>query len=131
MKTSPLENNCRQACFQYDFAQHGGAQGNITVVGDNIPVDAIILDGIIRVNTACTSGGSATVAIKAVGANDLLTATAVGSLTANALLDTVAVGSAATAIRVSTAITALTFTVATADLTAGKITVALRWMRSN
>ena len=130
MKTSPLDNNCRQACFQYDFAQHGGAVGAITVYGDNIPADAIILDGIIRVNTAVTSSGLATVAIGAVAADDILAATAKASLTLNALLDTVPVTTAATAIRVATAISSLTFTVAEAALLTGKITVSLRWMRS-
>ena len=130
MKTSPLENNVRQACFQYDFAQHGGAIGAITVNGDNIPVDAIILDGIIHVNIAGASGGATTVAISAVNAADILAATAVGALTLNAMLDTVPAGTAATAIRVATAITSLTFTIAAAALTAGRITVALRWMRA-
>lgn len=130
MKTSPLENNVRQACFQYDFAQHGGAVEAITVYGDNIPADAIILDGIIRVNTAVTSDGSATVAIMAQGANDILAATGKASLTLNALLDTVPLGTAATAIRLTAAISSLTFTVGTAALLTGKITVALRWMRS-
>jgi hypothetical protein len=129
MRTSPLESNCRQASFQYDFTRHGGAVGAITVPGDNIPADAIILDGIIRVNTAVTSSGLATVAIMAQGAADILAATAKASLTLNALLNTVPVGTAATAIRLTAAITGLTFTVGTEALTAGKITVSLRWMR--
>lgn len=128
MRTSPLESCCRQASFQYDFARHGGAIGAIVVAGDNIPAGAIILDGIIRVNTAPV-GTSATVAIMALSAGDILAATAITSMTLNALLNVVPVGTAATAIRVTSAITGLTFTVATTALTAGKITVSLRWMR--
>jgi len=127
METSPLENNCRQACFTYDFAKHGGAVSAITVYGDNIPKDAIILDGIIRVNTAGV-GATATVAIMAQAANDIATAIAVASLTLNAKLDVVPVGTAATCILLTAAIKSLTFTIATAALTAGKITVSLRWM---
>jgi len=114
------------AYFDYNFAKHGGAISAITVQGDAIPVGALIVGGAVHVRTACTSGGSATVAIGAVSATDLLAATAVASLSLNALLATVVVAQTAnTWIRVATAITGLTFTVAVAALTAGRIIVAL------
>jgi hypothetical protein len=128
METSPLENNCRQACFTYDFAKHGGAVGAITVYGDNIPKDAIILDGIIRVNTAVTATGSATVAIMAQGAGDILAALGKASFTLNAKLDVVPLCTAATCILLTAAIKSLTFTVAVDALLTGKVTVSLRWM---
>jgi len=113
--------------FEYDFAVHTGAQGAYIVGAGTLPKGAIILDGIIHVVTACTSTGSATVAVSVVGANDLLTATAVASLTLNALFDVVPVCSAATAIRL-TAAAGVTFTIATEDLTAGKIVCGLRYI---
>lgn len=115
------------ALFTYDFAVDAGAQGAIVIGANRLPSGAVIMDGMIFVETACTSGGSATVAIHVQVAEDILAATAVASLTLDALLDTVAVGSAATAIK-CTAARGLTFTIATADLTAGVITVALRYM---
>jgi hypothetical protein len=84
------------------------------------------MDGIVHVKTACTSGGSATIAIQALAAEDILAATAVASFSLNALLDVVPVGTAATMIR-CTAATQLTFVIATAALTAGVISVGLRW----
>lgn len=131
MQTSGLENNLRVSYFQYDFAKHGGATGDITVYGDGIPANAIICGGVIRVNAAVTSGGLATVAIKAATAEDILAATAKASLTLNALLATVpdfaTVGDMVT---LASAINSLTFTVGTDALTAGKITVALFWVLS-
>jgi len=113
--------------FEYDFDVDGGAQGAIVIGANRLPPGAIILDGIIHVVAACTSDGSATVAVSVVGANDLLTATAVASLTLNSLHDVVPVCSAATAIRL-TAAAGITFTIATADLTAGKIVCGLRYI---
>lgn len=114
--------------FEYDFSRHGGAVGGITVYGDPIPSGAIIKEGIIHVKAAVTSDGSATVAIAALSANDILAATAKASLTLNALVATVPVGTAASSIRVTSNITSLTFTVAVAALTAGKICVALEYV---
>lgn len=127
MQTSGVENNVRVSYFQYDFAKHGGATGAITVTGDGIPSGAIITDGMIHVNTAVTSAGSATVAIEALTTADLLAATAKASLTLNALVSAIPKSTAATWIRATSAINSLDFTVAVAALTAGKITVALTW----
>jgi len=131
MQTSGLENNLRVSYFQYDFAKHGGAVGAITVYGDGIPANAVICGGLIHVNAAVTSSGLATVAIAAVGAGDILGATAKASLTLNALIaavpDFATVGDM---IRLTAAINSLTFTVGTEALTAGKITAALFWVLS-
>ncbi len=107
----------------YDFAIHGGA------VGDNeldltLPAGAIVYNGFINVITAPTSGGAATVALKIEGAADLLGATAIASVTGQ--LDSVADGTAANAV-VLTAERTLTVTVATADLTGGKMDVYLQY----
>lgn len=127
MKRRGLEPVKRVAYFEYDFARDGGAVGDINLRGDAIPDDAIVVNGKVHVNTAVTSGGSATVALKMLTAADIMGATAVASLSANAILDVVPVGTAATAIRNTTAGVQLKATVAVAALTAGKFTVALEY----
>jgi hypothetical protein len=125
MQNAPLAGRLGWAVFEYDFAKHGGAQGAITVGPKMLPAGAIIMDGIIHVKTACL-GSSGTLQVMAVGADDLLTATNVSSLTLNALIDIVPVGTAATMIR-CTAATQLTCTIATTDFTAGVVAIGLRW----
>lgn len=127
MQRRGLEPVKRVAYFEYDFARDGGAVGDIAMRGDAIPADAIIVDGKVHVNTAVTSGGSATVALKLLTAADIMAATAKASLAQNAILDVVPVRTAATAIRNTTEGVKLTATVAVAALTAGKITVALEY----
>ena len=129
MQESSLVGHHREANFLYDFAKHGGEVGDILVGPKVLPPQAIITSGIIRVVTAVTSAGSATIQIKAVGTDDILASTAKTSLTLDALLDVVPVGTAATSI-LTTAYTQLTFTVGTAALTAGKIHVGLRYFMS-
>jgi hypothetical protein len=127
MVSSSLATRVGLAIFEYDFAVDAGAQGAIIIGANRIPAGSILLDGIIWIVTAPTSEGSATVAISALGANDLLTATAIASLTLNSFHDIVPVCTAATVLR-ATASIGCTFTVATADLTAGKIAVAIRYV---
>jgi hypothetical protein len=127
MLRSGIEPKKQVAKFVYDVEKHGGAIGAIAVQGNGLPSDAIIVGGMIHVETALTSDGAATVAIGAVDTSDILAATDVASLTLNALLDTVPDGTAANAIRLTDAINAITFTVGTADLTAGKISVAVEY----
>jgi hypothetical protein len=115
--------------FLFDFAKHGGAVATILVGPKLIPPETIITSGMIRVVTACTSGGSATVALHLSSSEDILGATAVASLTLDALLDSVPVGTAATSI-LCTAATQLSVVVAVAALTAGKIAVSLFGFRS-
>jgi len=119
-----LEHCLRGYDFLYDFAKHGGAVSTITVGPKLIPPETIIVQGMIRVVTACTSGGSATVALHLSSSEDIVAATAVASLTLDALLDPVPVGTAATSI-LCTSATQLSVVIATAALTAGKIGVHL------
>jgi len=127
MKRQGLEPKKRVAYFEYDFAIDGGAVGDIALRGDRLPNDAVVDRGMIHVNTALTSGGSATIANKILSAGDVLAAAAVASFSANALLDTVPVGTAATSIRTTSAGLGVTMTVAVAALTAGKFTLALEY----
>jgi len=89
-----------------------------------IPDNAIVIDGHVDVISAVTSDGSATVAIHLVNANDLLAATAKASLGAKAQLP-MAVDT--TPIKLEAA-KAVTVTVGTAALTAGKINGYIIWI---
>src|SRR5690242_16595448 len=124
------------ATFRYDFADHGGAVGAITldgsnVAGDgvNIPDDALILRAWVECVTAATSGGAATIALGITGNTDaLIAATAytdnkfdtpetVGALTAELPLKV----NAAAGVDVIA-------TVATAALTAGAFDVHVEYL---
>lgn len=107
----------------YDFAVDGGAVGDIALRGDRIPSGAIITDVLLHVETVLTSGGAATVAVKAESAADLNAADAISGApwsTAGAKRGDL---DADTAPVKTTAARTLTATVGTAALTAGKFTV--------
>lgn len=128
MQRQGLEPAKRVAYFEYNFDRDGGAVGDIDMRGDALPEGAIVTSGMVHVVAAVTSDGAATVALKLLGAGDILAATAKASLTANALIDTVPAGTAATAIRVTTAGAKLKATVGTAALKTGKIVCALEYL---
>ena len=120
----------------YDFSVQGGAIGAIALydpvfgkaVPLNIPANFIIWECLIDVITAPTSGGSATIAFNSGQTTaDLLAATAIASITG--FVAGIPVGTAASAIKVPSTQaqpgSAVTITVATAALTAGKFNVHL------
>lgn len=122
----------RSLMATYDFSVLGGAVGSVNLKDANgmdakLPENAIILDSLIDVITAPTSGGSATIAFTAQSAGDLKAATAIASYTG--LVAGVPVGTAATSIKM-TADRTLTATIATAALTAGKINVYVEYVYS-
>lgn len=128
MQASGLESYKNVAYFEYDFGKHGGAVGDISVGGDALPAGAIITGGLVHVKTAFV-GATATMAVKALSSEDILAATAVASLTLNALFAVVPVPQTSnTWIRLTSNLTALTFTVATAAFTAGKAVAALEYL---
>ena len=90
-----------------------------------IPDNAIVIGGHVDVITAVTSDGDATVAIGLVAANDLLTATGKASLAIKAQLPMAAVIAAPIKLEAAKAVTV---TVGTADLTAGKINGYIIWI---
>lgn len=112
----------------YDFAIEGGAVGDITLRGDTIPSGAVVIDSLIKVETALTSGGAATVAIKAESAADINAADAISgapwSTTGSKRGDL----TATTAPVTTTAARALVATVAVEALTAGKFTVVVTYV---
>jgi hypothetical protein len=122
-----LENKKGVAYYEYDFAKHGGVQGDILVNGHGLPDGAVVDKGLVDVKDGVLSGGEATVAIGINSAGDLLAATAKANLATGDMLDTIPDGTAANVVRVSGPTNQLIFTVAAADLTAGRIVVALEY----
>lgn len=118
----------RLAVGLYDFATDGGAVGDITLRGDTIPSGAIITDVLIHVDTALTSGGAATVAIKAESAADLNAADAISGAPWSTTGAKRGDLTATTAPVKTTAARAITATVATAALTAGKFSVYVSFL---
>src|SRR6056297_596051 len=123
-----LEERVRVAQFRYDIDVHGGAVGDITLIGA-LPIDAIVVGGMIDVQTAGASGGDATVALKFETDEDVLTATAgaVANLTEGAIIDIVPDHTAANAIRIVDA-DRMTMTIGTAALTAGKLDIHVEYL---
>jgi len=118
--------------FTFDTAANDAAStpaSNKTVgahpLAVTIPDNAIVISGFVDVIAAVTSNGDATVAIHLVDANDLLTATGKANLTLAAQLPMAAV--ITTPIKLA-AEKAVTVTVGTAALTAGKIDGYIIWI---
>lgn len=112
----------------YDFATDGGAVGDITLRGDTIPSGAIITDALIHVDTAVTSGGAATVAIKTESAADINAADAVSGAPWSTTGAKRGDFTATTAPIKTTAARSIVATVATAALTAGKFSVLVEYV---
>lgn len=111
--------------YKYNFAVEGGAVGAITLRGPVIPANFVITEVQYYVNTAITSGGSATVSIGAASAADILAATAIGTMGTTGSKATIPIqATVATHVLISTAVTP-TITVAVAALTAGAFTMRI------
>lgn len=135
MAVMPGTHTLKEATGEYDFAVDGGAVSTITLrgalsysVGNDIPIGSVIESGYIEVDTVPTSGGSATIAVSAEGAGDLVTAAAISgtpwSSTGRKSIIPVATG--ATSVK-TTAARQLTIAIATAALTAGKFRVVIHY----
>lgn len=112
----------------YSFATDGGAVGDITLRGDSIPSGAIITDVLIHVDTALTSGGAATVALKAESAADLNAADAISGAPWSTTGAKRGDLDADTAPVKTTAARSIVATVGTAALTAGKFSVYVTYL---
>jgi len=121
------EDSVRIARAYYEFAVDGGAVGDIALRGDSVPPGPIIIDALLKVDTALT-GASATVALKTEGAADIQAAAAISGApwsTAGVRRCTLDADSAPI---LTTADRAITATVGTAALTAGKFTVLVTYL---
>lgn len=117
----------------YSFAIQGGAVGSVNLVDSvtglavKLPSGAIITKSWIDVLTTPTSGGSATIALTANSAGDILAALAMDSLTG--IYAGVSTGVAAN-MKKMTAERTLLATIAVAALTAGKFNVFVEYVLS-
>lgn len=121
---------------KYDFAKQGGAVGDISLLTDlnsptsyaKLPDNAIITNVVIDIVTAMAStGGAATVALKAQSAGDLLAA--VDADTLSAQVQGIPNGAVANMIKL-TAERTLKATVAVEALTAGKFVAFVEFVIS-
>jgi len=117
---------------EYDFDVDGGAVGQITLrgvgmLGAGMPIGSVVTGGYIEVDTALTSGGSATVAVDLEGSGDILAAAAYSASpwSSTGRKSVIPAGTGATSVKTSTASKSIKVTVATAALTAGKFRVVL------
>lgn len=118
----------KYATAYYSFATDGGAVGDITLRGDSLPSGAIITDALIHVDTALTSGGAATVAIKTEGAADINAADLISGAPWSTTGAKRADFTATTAPVKTTAARNIVATVGTATLTAGKFSVVVEYV---
>lgn len=110
---------------EYEFAVDGGAVGDITLRGAQIPAGAIVVDALLYVQTAVTSGGSGTLAIRVESNNDIQTAAAVSGAPWSTTGPKRAGFTSTTAPIKTTAARSVIGTIATAALTAGKVSVLI------
>ena len=118
--------NAKWARAVYDFTVDGGAVGDIPFRGDGVPLGAIISDVMIDVLTVVT-GASATLAIKLESAADLQSAAAISGAPWSTATPKRATFTATSTPFKTTADRRITATVGTANLTAGKIVVWVRY----
>jgi hypothetical protein len=103
----------------YDFSKDGGAVSSLDVL--KVKDACVVRAAYMNVETTCTSGGSATVALGVSGGAELVAATAVASLSAGASIDGASIG---TTFKLA-ADGVVQMTIGTAALTAGKIRIRL------
>jgi hypothetical protein len=123
----PQAADVKVARGRYDFAVDGGTIGDINLtVTSQIPANAVILGGFCEVDTAVTSGGSGTLAIKVEGAGDIVAGAAVSGApwSTTGRKSVIPAFTGATTVK-TTAARKIVATVAVADLTAGAVDVVL------
>lgn len=127
--TSNALNAMRVGKWKYDFAVLGGAQGTIALTGGELPANAVILGGLLRVLTTLDSLGSATASIKVESAEDIVADAAFGGAPWSSLGNKaiIPVFTNATYVTTTQAETP-SIVIATADLTAGVFDLMLLYV---
>ena len=128
-----ISNAMKTLAWQYDFAVHGGAVGDIAT-GCRVPNGAVIVNAFATVVTAATSTNStATIAFKANAANDIFTAAAVSGAPFSSTGQKLAIPDLATVAdyKTMTAERELTMSIAVEALTAGKINFYVTYVHNS
>lgn len=73
----PSGTGIKFARARYDFAVDGGAVGSIVIGAEKIPVNAVILGGLVEVDTAVAGNAGATVAVEVESGGDIVAAAAI------------------------------------------------------
>lgn len=122
----PRASNIQVARGRYSFAVDGGAVGSTDCTVESLPANAVVLGGFVEVDTACTSGGSGTLAITLESAGDIVAAAAVSGApwSTTGRKSVIPVFTGATVVK-TTAARKIVATIATAALTAGVVDVVL------
>jgi hypothetical protein len=119
---------------EYDFAVDGGAVSTITLRSNDgeIPNGAVVLSGYLKVRTALTSSGSATGALQAEAANDIVSQAAYSGApwSSTGRKSIIPVFTGATTVE-TTAARNPAFLIGTAALTAGKFELVLFYSDHN
>lgn len=115
----------RWAKVEYDFATDGGTVGE-KALGVSLPDNALVLSCIVEKVTVFASSGSATVALHAEGAGDILAATAFDN--AQYTVDVAPAAALAASKFKTTASREIKLTIATAALTAGKYNFHIEYL---
>lgn len=121
----------RLAVGFYEFAVDGGAIGDITLRGDSLPLGAVIVNALLHVDTAVTSGGAATLAIKTEAAADIQSAVVVSGAPWSTVGAKRTTFTATTAPVKTTAVRPIIATAGAFALTAGKFTVVITFYTFN
>lgn len=127
-KVQAIQNRpAHSVVFTHDFSRHGGAVGDVNT-GIFIPAGGIVTKLFLEKVTAYASaGGTGTVALKLVSANDLLSA--VDADTLSAVINTgIPTGTPATMVKnTNSTETEIILSVATEALTAGKYNIHVEY----
>lgn len=127
----PGRGETQEVIGNYDFATDGGLVGDIALRGEAIPLGAIITDALLIVDTIPT-GATATIAVKVEGAADIQAAAAIsGAPWSTTGAKRASAVTATSAVVTTTAARQPTITVGTANLTAGKLKVILKYVLYN
>jgi hypothetical protein len=124
----PAGTGLKWARGRYDFAVDGGAVSTIVLTTEQIPSGAIILGGLVEVDTVPTSGGAATIAVTVEGAGDIIAAAAISGApwSTAGRKSVVPAFTGATTVK-TTADRDISAVIATAALTAGVFDVLLAY----
>lgn len=123
--TGNTKNALRMGKWTYSFAVNGGGTGTIAMTGETLPVNAVVIGGILDVTTAITGG--ATVAIQLQSANDIISAAADSGApwSTTGIKAIVPVFTAATSKKVATTAKTPSLVVTVAAITAGIFNLTL------
>lgn len=128
MELRGLEPKTNVFLFEFDFERDGGEVGEHVLEGNPIGMGRLIVRGFLEVKTACTSSGTATVALSLKSEGDVLAAAAAPTGDTHTILPLALDGTAGAAILNEVQGAKLVMTIGGAALTAGRFVVALEGM---